>query len=505
VDIGGGGSPTRSVARARARWPCQNHRETAPGLKRRRTPSDTLEVSLPYARISPPENVPLTDMLAALSFALDLTEGQPMGHALRTDLISLEVAARLDLPLQVRRDLHYAALLKDAGCSSNAAAVSDLFGGNDIRAKRARMVTDWTNELRAAMYALEQSAPGASWFERAKRVATVARLGQNAAARLVQIRCDRGAEIVRQLSFDAGVAEAVRALEEHWDGHGHPKGLKGEQIPITARVLGLAQILEVFAAEGGPTAGMALVKRRSGKWFDPTVVEACRGLEPKLARWAAMTTRELRVEVSREEPGQATVIAGHATLKRVAQVFAGIVDAKSPYTGAHSVRVAEVAVAVARELGWNKELVEETRSAGLLHDLGKLSVPNSILDKPGALEPPEWEIMRMHALYTERILEHVKGFEWLAFASAAHHERLDGSGYCRGLEADQLPELSRVLAVADVYDALSTVRPYRHALSKPEVFAIMDRDADRGFSGECLEALKSVVGEAGGEGERKAA
>jgi HD-GYP domain-containing protein (c-di-GMP phosphodiesterase class II) len=441
-------------------------------------------------------------MLASLSFALDLTEGQPMGHALRTDLIALELAARLDLPLQVRRDLHYAALLKDAGCSSNAAAVSELFGGNDIVAKRARMVTDWTNEVQAAIYALEQSAPGASWFERAKRVASIARLGQNAATRLVQIRCDRGAEIVRQLSFGAGVAEAVHTLEEHWDGHGHPRGLKGDQIPIAARVLGLSQILEVFAAEGGPAAGLALVRRRSGKWFDPTVVEACRGLESQLARWAVMTTRQLRAEVSRSEPGQASVLAGQTTLKRVAQVFAGIVDAKSPYTGAHSARVAEVAVAVARELGWSQELVEETRSAGLLHDIGKLSVPNSILDKPGALEPPEWEIMRMHALYTERILEHVKGFEWLAFASAAHHERMDGSGYCRGLEADQLPELSRVLAVADVYDALSTVRPYRHALSQPEVFAIMDRDADKGFSGECLEALKSVVGD---EGEAKAA
>ena len=487
--------------------PCQNPPEIgSTGLKRGPSPSDTDGVSLPSARIRPPENVPLTDMLAALSFALDLTEGQPMGHALRTDLISLELAARLDLPLQVRRDIHYAALLKDAGCSSNAAAVSELFGGNDIRAKRARMVTDWTNEVQAAMYALEQSAPGASWFERAKRVATVARLGQNAAVRLVQIRCDRGAEIVRQLSFGAGVAEAVRALDEHWDGHGQPRGLKGEQIPVAARVLGLAQILEVFAAEGGPQAAFALAKRRSGKWFDPTVVEACRGLEPKLAKWAAMTTRELRLEVSSAEPGQAHVLAGQATLRRVAQVFAGIVDAKSPYTGAHSARVAEVAVAVARELGWSKELVEETRSAGLLHDLGKLSVPNSILDKPGALEPSEWEIMRMHALYTERILEHVKGFEWLAFASAAHHERLDGSGYCRGLEADQLPELSRVLAVADVYDALSTVRPYRHALSQPEVFAIMDRDDGRGFDSECLEALKSVAGEiGGGEGERKAA
>jgi len=462
-------------------------------------------VSLPRARIRPPENVPLTDMLASLSFALDLTEGQPMGHALRTDLIALELASRLDLPLHTCRDLHYAALLKDAGCSSNAAAVCELFGGNDITAKRARMVTDWSNDLHAALYAFEQSAPGASWFERAKRVAAVARLGHNAAARLVQLRCDRGADIVRQLGFGPGVADAVRALDEHWDGHGHPRGYKGDQIPVISRVLGLAQILEVFTAEGGVLAALELVRRRSGKWFDPTVVEACRGMEPMLARWSAMTTRDLRVEVSRSEPGQASVLAGHATLRRVAQVFAGIVDAKSPYTGAHSARVADVAVAVTRTLGWSRELVEETRSAGLLHDLGKLSVPNSILDKPGALDPPEWEIMRMHALYTERILEHVKGFEWLAFASAAHHERMDGSGYCRGLEADQLPDLSRVLAVADVYDALSTVRPYRHALSQPEVFAIMDRDNGRGFDSECLEALKSVAGEIGGGEAARAA
>ena len=465
--------------------------------------SDTGGVTLPLKRIRPPEVVPLTDVLASLSFALDLSEGQPMGHSLRTDLIAMELAARLDLPLQTRRDLHYGALLKDAGCSSNASAVCELFGGDDIAVKRARMVTDWSNDLRAALYAFEHSAPGASWFERAKRVATLARLGPRAAARLVQLRCDRGAEIVGQLGFGSGAAEAVRSLEEHWDGHGHPWGLKGDQIPITARVLGLSQILEVFSAEGGPEAGLALVRRRAGKWFDPTVVEACRGLEPLLARWGAMTTRELRQEVSRAEPGQAALLAGNATLKRVGHVFAGIVDAKSPYTGAHSARVAEVAVAVARELGWDRERVEETRSAALLHDIGKLSVPNSILDKPGALAPHEWEIMRMHALYTERVLEHVKGFEWLAFASAAHHERMDGSGYCRGLEADQLPELSRVLAVADVFDALSTVRPYRHALAQAEVFAIMDRDDGRGFDSECLEALRSVAKKfEGGEGPK---
>jgi HD-GYP domain-containing protein (c-di-GMP phosphodiesterase class II) len=459
------------------------------------------------ARIPPPKVVPLTDVLAALSFALDLTEGQPMGHCLRTCLICMELAERLDLPLQVRRDLYYAALLKDAGCSSNAAAVFEMFGADDIAAKRARMVTDWSNDMTAALYAVKHAAPGAPWAERVKRIAALAKLGPGVASRLVQVRCDRGAEIVLQLGFGSGAADAVRALEEHWDGNGHPAGLQGDQIPIVARVLGLAQIFEVFAREYGPTHGMALVRRRSGKWFDPTVVEACRGLEPWLAYLRNRTTHELRADVSAAEPGHAALLAGSPTLQRVAFVFADIVDAKSPYTGAHSQRVAELSVGIAKTLGWKNELVEETRSAALLHDLGKLSVPNRILDKPGPLTPHEWDVMRLHALYTERIVEHVKGFEWLAFACAAHHERMDGSGYCRGIGADQLPELSRVLAVADVYDALSTARPYRHALSPEEVFMIMDRDAETGFDPQCFDALKCSVSTSGaGESEeRKAA
>ena len=470
-------------------------------LKRGFPGSDTENVTLPPARIPPPKVVPLTDVLAALSFALDLAEGQAMGHSLRTCMICLELAERLDLPLQVRRDLYYAALLKDSGCSSNAAAVFELFGGDDIAAKRARMTTDWSNDLVAALYAMRHAARENNWSERVKRIASLAKLGPNVASRLVRVRCDRGAEIVLQLGFGPGAAEAVRSLEEHWDGHGHPAGLKGDQIPLVARVLGLAQILEVFTRDHGPANAMTLVRRRSGKWFDPTVVEACRGLEGKLAYLKNRTSHQLRADVSAAEPGHAALLAGSATLQRVAHVFAEIVDAKSPYTGAHSQRVADISVGIVKTLGWEKGLVEETRSAALLHDLGKLSVPNRILDKPGPLTPHEWEVMRLHALYTERIVEHVQGFEWLAFACAAHHERMDGSGYCRGIGADQLPELSRVLAVADVFDALSTARPYRHALAPEEVFAIMEREAATGFDPRCFDALKCSVGTASGDAQ----
>jgi len=445
-------------------------------------------------RLPAPETVHLSDVFSALSFALDLTEGQPMGHALRTTLIAQELAGRLGLPLALRRDLYYAALLKDAGCSSNASGVFSLFGGDDRLAKGARMRVDWSNYFRAAFFAMAQAAPGASWFERARRITALARQGRRAAVELVDLRCRRGAEIVQQLGLGPGAADAVRSLDEHWDGRGHPRGLAGDEIPIVARVLTLAQTLEVFAMRGGAANALGLVGRRAGRWFDPLVVAAGAGLETPLERWCSLGTRELRDAVAEAEPGSAAMLAGPRAVDRIAHVFADVVDAKSPFTGAHSQRMTQLAVSVAHQLGWGVAEVAEVRRAALLHDLGKLTVPNTILDKPGPLTPSEWEVMRMHSFYTERILEHVRGFEWLAFASASHHERLDGSGYCRGLRGENVPALSRVLAVADVFDALSTRRPYRPALSIEEALSIMEQDRGSGLCGDALDALIGALG-----------
>ncbi len=447
-----------------------------------------------------PERVPVSDVLAALSFALDLTEGQPMGHALRTCLIAMELGARLGLPLQLRRDLYYAALLKDAGCSSNAARVFALFGGDDRIAKGARMQVDWSNYFRAAFYALAHAAPGGSWFTRARRIATLAPGAPRFAAGLVETRCRAGAAIVGRLGFGPGASEAVRALDEHWDGRGLPRGLAGDAIPIVARVLTLAQTLEVFAMRGGVPQALVVVRERAGRWFDPLVVAACSGLDRELEGWCALGTRELKQRALEAEPGGAALLAGPHAVDRIAAAFGGIVDAKSPFTLGHSHRVAELAAGIARTLGWDDAAVAGTRRAGLLHDLGKLTVPNTILDKPSPLTPSEWEIMRMHALHTERILEHAAGFEWLAFVAGAHHERLDGSGYCRGLHGAQVPEPSRVLAVADAYDALTTRRPYRDALGSDETLAFLRRDRGAGLWAPALDALVEAVRQtAGGE------
>ena len=441
-----------------------------------------------------PDAVRVSDLLSALSFALDLTEGQPMGHALRTCLIGMMLAERAGLTLSERRDLYYASILKDAGCSSNSARVFALFGGDERETKHDLARVDWSNYLNAAQVAVAHASPGASWFTRARRVATLAKAGPRAATELFETRCERGAEIVQKLGLGARAAEAVRALDEHWDGGGQPRGLSGDEIPMLARIAGLAQVMERYLASDSVESAMTVARERSGRWFDPMLVQALDGLDEKLVGFAALDETGLREAVRTAEPGGAALLAGPGTLDRIAQGFAEVVDAKSTFTAQHSERMAEMSLRIAERLGISGEPLRSLKHAGLLHDIGKLSVSNAILDKPGPLNAEEWEAVRLHPYYTARILNHIEGFDVLARVAGAHHERLDGRGYFQGLSADQIPLESRILATADVFDALTASRPYRPALPEEVALRIMERDRGVGLCGDCLDALWDCLG-----------
>jgi putative nucleotidyltransferase with HDIG domain len=200
----------------------------------------------------------------------------------------------------------------------------------------------------------------------------------------------------------------------------------------------------------------------------------------------------LRDEVIDLEPTGGLLYVDEIKLDSVCEAFAGIIDVKSPYTHTHSRGVTSVSVAICQRLGLPEEQVTLVRRAALLHDIGKLSVPNNILDKPGKLTAAEWETVRLHPYYTQRILERIRGFQHLAFVASSHHEKLDGSGYFRNLNAGQLPLTARAIAVADIYDALSSKRPYRSALAKSEVFRIMSVDVPQALDPDCFSALKSL-------------
>jgi putative nucleotidyltransferase with HDIG domain len=428
----------------------------------------------------------LSDVVAALSHALDLTGGQPRGHAERTCLIAMRLAAQLDLDEGTRSSLFYAALLKDAGCSSTAARVAALYGGDDTVAKSHRKRVDFASTPEAFSHLLQTVAPGRSPLRKARHIGRMLAFGREGSRTIVELRCERGADVARAVGVDEIAATAILHVDERWDGRGAPQGLAGEDISLAGRLLALAQCAAVFWPDGGAPAVAEIARRRRGTWFDPALVDELLLLERDAAFWDTL----LEPQVAALEPAERIVLAGEDRIDRVAEAFATVVDAKSPFTAAHSAGVAQIAAGLARTL--DLPAVEQRRlhRAGLLHDIGKLGVSSAILDKPGKLEPDEWTVMRRHPQWSLQILQQIPAFLELAHIAAAHHERLDGSGYFRGLRGEHLDLPSRILAVADVAEALSSARPYREALDADAVLEIMRRDAGTSLDPVAFAALE---------------
>lgn len=416
-----------------------------------------------------------------------------MGHAVKCCLLAMRLADVLQLSVQQKSDLYYATLLKDAGCSSNAARMYDILGGDERKAKQEVKSTDWTRVTFDGLeYLLRNVMPGRSRLERVFAIASVATNRDAQTRELIGIRCDRGAQIARKIGFSESMTSAIYSLDEHWNGKGFPEGLEGAQIPLLSRIMNLCQTLEVFVTLNGVSDAFQVLQDRSETWFDPELGQAATQLEKDSELWKLIEQDRVRDEVIDLEPTGGLLYVDEIKLDSVCEAFAGIIDVKSPYTHTHSRGVTSVSVAICQRLGLPEEQVTLVRRAALLHDIGKLSVPNNILDKPGKLTAAEWETVRLHPYYTQRILERIRGFQHLAFVASSHHEKLDGSGYFRNLNAAQLPLTARAIAVADIYDALSSKRPYRSALAKSEVFRIMSVDVPQALDPDCFSALKSL-------------
>jgi HD-GYP domain-containing protein (c-di-GMP phosphodiesterase class II) len=430
-------------------------------------------------------DIRLSEIISALSHALDVTEGQPMGHAERSCLIGLRLADAAGFDPALKSSLFYALLLKDAGCSATSATTTEVMGTDDIRAKRELRLLDSVKPSSSLRYLSRNLAPGAPLRDRVRHLRALVSFGADGARELAVMRCERGADIARSIDLDEDVARAIRELDEHWDGHGYPAGLAGEQISPLARVTCLAQAMELFWQQGGAEAACEIARSRSGSWFDPTLVQATRAFEHDAEFWASLA----KPDVAAMEPADRVLRADNARLDRVAAAFASVVDAKSPYTASHSAGVAEIADGIAATVGLDAASRRLLRRAGLLHDVGKLGVSNGILDKPAGLTDEEWASVRRHPALSRVILDPVPALRDVARLAVEHHERMDGSGYPRGITATRLSLPSRILQVADVAEALSTQRPYREALSVDEVLAMMRADAGTKLDAGAFEAL----------------
>jgi HD-GYP domain-containing protein (c-di-GMP phosphodiesterase class II) len=438
------------------------------------------------------QELKLSELIGALSYALDMTEGQPKGHCMRCAYIGTAVGREIGLDTRQRWELYYTLLLKDLGCSSNAARICELYLTDDLQFKRDFKLVGGSLP-QAVRFVLTHTGLKAGLADRFRATIEIFQHGGQIAHDLIQTRCQRGADIARQLRFGEGVAAGIHSLDEHWDGSGKPDGLRGEQISLYGRIALLSQVIDVFNTAGGSAAVLEEVRKRSGQWFDPVLIHAFEKVASQPDFWTGLGAADLPERVGALEPAQHSVPLDDEYLDEIAEGFGQIIDAKSPFTAGHSARVGLYTDLIAEQLGVSVERRRWLRRGALLHDIGKLGVSNSLLDKPGKLDALEWEAMRLHALYTEQILSGIAPFAELARIAGAHHEKLDGTGYPRGLKAPDIALETRIITTADIFDAISADRPYRAAIPVAETLQIMQKTVGTALDARCMSALRRTA------------
>jgi HD-GYP domain-containing protein (c-di-GMP phosphodiesterase class II) len=434
----------------------------------------------------------LSELMGALSHALDITEGQPEGHCVRSCWIGMHIGRAIGLNDQQLWELYYTLLLKDLGCSSNAARICELYLTDDLHFKRDfKHIGDSLPQV--VRFVLQHTGLKAGLAERFHSVLHIFREGSQIATDLIQTRCQRGAEIARLLRFPEAIASGIYNLDEHWNGRGKPAGLAGEDIPVYARIALLAQVIDVFHMSGGQQAALTEVRSRSGQWFDPQQVRAFESVAKSESFWTTLSSADIDQAVFALEPGRFEVPLDEDYLDDIATAFGQVVDSKSPYTSGHSARVALYTDLIGEALGLDLERRRWLKRGALLHDVGKLGVSNAVLDKAGKLDAQEWKAVQAHAALTEAILSRISAFSELARVAGAHHERLDGGGYPRGLHAKDITMETRIITTADIFDAITAERPYRGAVPIPQTLEMMAKTVGTALDPDCFAALKKAM------------
>jgi putative nucleotidyltransferase with HDIG domain len=449
----------------------------------------TQQFGYPPAQSAPVVHVALSEVLAAMSRALDITEGQSEGHTVRTTVIGMRLAEELGLSVFDRVALYGALLLKDSGCSGHSRIAEVLEDLGEEKASPSRL-----SFHSARAVAQLKPVPPSYRTIRARLGSLLGRGGNRSRPpALLLSRAERGESMALRMGFSTATADAIRHIDEHWDGTGIPEGRIGHEIPVFSRIILLAQTLDAFHVQRGLPAAMKMLRERSGFWFDPNLVRVARSWREDIDWWKALQSPDVTAMALASEPEQHTRFVDDKGLNDVARAFAEIIDAKSSYTYQHSTNVAKYARATAFELGFEKSDVAVLNRAALLHDVGKLGVSSAILDKAGPMTPQERTEMQRHPLYTWEILQRVGAFASFARTAALHHEKLDGSGYPWGVKGDELDIAARILCVADIYEALTANRPYRAGLTRDAALKIINSGSGTQVCPLATEALTEAT------------
>jgi HD-GYP domain-containing protein (c-di-GMP phosphodiesterase class II) len=431
------------------------------------------------------------ELVAALSLGLDLGLGQPMDHMLRAAVIATRLADRVGLDADRRGVVFYAQLLSWIGCQADSPELTALFV--DEIAFRAGTFPVDLHGVERSRYMLEQAGRGRPPAAAGWAVVRMLTTGHRAMQQLIDSHYASAGALADRLGMGVRVRDAIHHTFERWDGTGLPRGVGGEAIPIEMRVVHVADVTEVHLREHGPAAAVEMTRRRRGTQFDPLVVDALcfaardvlDGLDGVDAWPAALG----------QAPDPDRPLSD-AELDDLLTAMGDFIDLKSPLRQGHSRRVADLAGAAGRVAGLSRAAQTELRRAGWVHDLGRLGVPNAIWDKAGRLSSTERERVRLYPYFTQRMFGRVTGLAGVAALAGSHRERLDGSGFPKGVDATFLTMPARLLAAADRLATLTEPRANRVALDLPDAVRVLDRDAAAGLlDGSAVAAVAAAAGD----------
>ena len=400
-------------------------------------------------------NEDLAALLCALSFATGLAFGGHMDHGLGSAYLGLEIADELRLDDEEREAIFYGALLKDVACTACSEGIAAFLPeGEEVSLSDVILVDpsrigDMVGWL-AKYLRLDAHFPGRI----AKLASFLVQCGP-IVKETMRSHCEVAELFARQLGLPDSVQLALRFQWERWDGKGMAYGLKGSGIPRAARILHLAQVLDLMYRFAGPAAAQVLAQRKRATRFDPEGVDAILALTQRADFWSAFEQQSTQEALLARRPSTLADQTREDRVERVCEALADFIDLKTRETWHHSQAVAKVAVGVGICLGLDTNELRRLRCAALVHDIGKAAIPLDILTKGERRTSSEWDIYRLHPYYTQCILERVSAFRELAHDAAAHHEWISGQGYHRQLSGEQIPFHGRILAVANTYVRLA--------------------------------------------------
>lgn len=436
----------------------------------------------------------LAEALGALSLATDLAAGQPKETAIGATIVSTRMARLLGLSEKQIANVYYSAMVRFLGCTSTSAEAAEFGLGNDQALYCVLSMADPVDAESLRETAERWIAPDAPEVERAGAIQTLVENMESLPA-IAPIHCGQAQLLCSRLPIPSGSGPLLTFMYARWDGK--LSHLSGDETPIEARIILLALYAELYRRAGGIAAAIEFVKGRSGSIFDPSLCTFFEERQADLYRgFDAGSLWELLLV---EEPGQKRILDREG-IKALAQTFGDLVDQKSGWCAGHSHRVVALSFLAGEICGLSSEDNEQLRLAAAMHDIGRMAIPNAILNKPKPLTPIERLQFQSHSYQTEQILSLIPTFERIARLAASAHEHADGSGFHRGVKStDASPSL---LAAANTYADFTQDRPWRDAYSASTA---ADKLLEKASTGKLTRQAVNAVLTAAGHGKSKAA